>query len=124
MVMSARNQERRPHKAPQARTARLRFPNWTRFRLRRRFVHGFRMLSCSLSCFGIEARPWEMHLHLARLGIIAADDDLLGVGCHQNAGHWVFPMSSGVTLTRWPVIWAKSSRTGLPGRHLREQMAN
>src|SRR3954451_24062690 len=29
--MSARNQERRPHKAPQARTARLRFPNWTRF---------------------------------------------------------------------------------------------
>jgi hypothetical protein len=60
-------------------------------RLRRRFVHGFRMLSCSLSCFGIEARPWEMHLHLAHLGIIAADDDLLGVGCHQNAGHWIFP---------------------------------
>src|SRR3954449_11244722 len=32
--MSARNQERRPHKAPQARTARLRFPNWTRFSCR------------------------------------------------------------------------------------------
>src|SRR4051812_29076218 len=32
--MSAHNQEMRPFTAPQVRIARLRFPNWTRFRLR------------------------------------------------------------------------------------------
>jgi hypothetical protein len=37
--MSARNQEKRPYAAPQVRTVRLRFPNWTRFRPQRALSH-------------------------------------------------------------------------------------